>query len=133
MVRMTIMTFRRPLAWLALLLAASSTPAQEVAWRKDYATALKEAKEKGKPLFLTFTMVGCRWCHTLDSSTYCDPAVARALEEQFVPLKVQAEDYADLVKWLGIQSYPTIVVASPAGRILEIHKGYLEAAPLGEL
>ncbi len=127
------MTFRRPLVWLALLLAVSASPAQEVAWRKDYATALKEAKEKGQPLFLSFTMVGCRWCHTLDVSTYRDPEIAKALREQFVPLKVQAEDYPDLVKWLSIQSYPTIVIASPAGRIVEIHKGYLEAAPLGQL
>jgi hypothetical protein len=127
------MTFRRSLVWLALLLVASSTPAQEVAWRKDYATAIKEAREKGKPLFLTFTMIGCRWCHTLDASTYRDPAVARALEEQFVPFKVQAEDYPELVRFLGIQSFPTMVVASPEGRIIEVHKGYLEAGPMGAM
>src|SRR4051812_11204177 len=119
----------RPLAMLALLLAAFTAPAQEIAWHKDYGTALKEAKATGKPLLLNFTMFGCHWCQTLDRTTFRDPAIIKALSERFVPLKVQSEDYPALVQTLGVESYPTLVVAGPTGRIIEIQRGYLEATP----
>jgi thioredoxin-related protein len=118
--------------WLTLLLLTSSLAAQEIQWRKDYGQARQEAIEKGRPLLLTFTSQNCRWCYTLDSTTYRDPVVNQYVAEKFVPLKVEAEMYPGLVSGLGIQGFPTIVVASASGRILEVHRGYIEAAPFAE-
>ncbi len=130
------MTFRRPLAGLALLgllLAGPVARSADVAWRKDYAAARIEAQQTNRPLLLTFCMDDCPWCDALDTSTYRDPTVVKFLGERVVPLKVHKDEYPGLVRDLGIQSFPTIVVASPQGRILEVHKGYLKPAALGEM
>lgn len=134
------MTFRRPwrplVGAVVLCLSALSTqhPAllraeeTEVQWRNDYNTARKEAEEKRRPLLLDFGTQNCFWCKRLDASTFRDPAVAGALNDKFVPLKIDAEREAQLAQALNIQSYPTIVLATPDGKILDTVVGFKEAA-----
>ncbi|MBI1917536.1 MAG: DUF255 domain-containing protein [Planctomycetes bacterium] len=124
------MTTRRLLPFLAaLLLAACGLPgrADEIDWRKDYASALQEARAKGLPLVLDFGTDACLWCDKLDVTTFRDPEVVRLVNGRFIPLKVHAARYPDLIAHLKIQSYPTFVVADPSGRILNAHAGFLEA------
>src|SRR5262245_24686188 len=45
---------------------------EEVRWRHDYGKALKEANEKGVPLFLNVGGDNCFWCKQLDSRTFVD-------------------------------------------------------------
>src|SRR5262249_33728139 len=123
----------RVLAVLVALASALGTPrpalAQEVAWRKDYASALQEALEKKLPLVLDFGTQDCFWCKKLDENTFRDAAVVAALNGRFVPVKIDAAQYKSLVQHLNIQSYPTLVVAAPGGKILATQNGFLEPAP----
>jgi tetratricopeptide (TPR) repeat protein len=104
----------------------------EVEWRSDYATARREAADKDRPLLLDFGTTQCYWCKRLDSVTFRDGNVAQLLNGQFVPLKVDAHREAVLAEKLRIQAYPTIVLASPEGKILDVIEGFKEAAPLQE-
>ena len=74
-----------------LALFAAGTPAQEINWRYDYNAARKEAAEKHRPLLLDFGTEHCFWCAKLDTTTFKDAEIARLVNEQFVPLKVEAE------------------------------------------
>src|SRR5205823_13088721 len=114
----------------ALLLATSGLPgrADEINWRKDYGSALQEAHAKGLPLVLDFGTEDCVWCDKLDATTFRDPEVVRLVNGRFIPLKVQAARYPDLVAHLNIHSYPTLVVANSTGHILNAHAGFLEAS-----
>jgi thioredoxin-like negative regulator of GroEL len=105
--------------------AAQAVP--DIAWRADYVAARKEAQEKGLPLVLDFGTKNCFWCKKLEDTTFRDPRVAAALNERFVPLKVDAEREVTLAQTLRIASYPTVVLASPDGRILGTMEGYQEA------
>lgn len=105
-----------------------SARAQEVAWRKDYGSALQEALEKKRPLVLDFGSQDCFWCRKLDDNTFRDAAVVALMNGRFIPVKIAAEQYQSLVQHLNIQSFPTLVVASPAGKILTTQVGFLEAA-----
>ena len=132
------MNCNRSLVFLLLLVPALRTPhsalaQEEIAWRKDYATALREAREKNRPLVLDFGTKDCVWCRRLEASTLADPAVARALNERFIPLKIDAEEQPRLAQELRVQSYPTLVLASPAGQILRVQNGYVEVAPFLEI
>jgi thioredoxin-related protein len=116
-----------------LLAPSSRCPAQEVEWRSDYAAARKEASDKNLPLIIDFGTENCFYCKRLDVTTFREPAICTLLNERFVPLKVDAGRYAVLAERLAIQVYPTLIFASPDGRILDRPlTGYVEAAPLRE-
>jgi hypothetical protein len=66
-------------------------------------------------------------------TTYRDPTVAKAMAEQFIPLKVDAEQYPSLVDYLSIRSYPTIVLADSVGRVIGRQQGYVEATAFNDL
>lgn len=117
------------LAFCSVFPAPHAALAQEpeVQWRHDYNAARKEADEKHRPLLLDFGTQNCFWCKRLDLTTFRDPAVAAAINEKFIPLKVDAERETQLANALNIQSYPTIVLASPDGKVLATVVGYKEA------
>jgi thioredoxin-related protein len=126
------------LSWGAALvfgLAVLGGPAaaEEVQWLHDYNRARKEAEAKNRPLILDIGTENCFWCKKLDATTFRDPAIVTALNEQFVPLKVNAERDEVLANALHIQSYPTLVLAAPDGKILGTFAGYMEAAQMREL
>jgi tetratricopeptide (TPR) repeat protein len=120
------------LVWLALLalgLGAGPAAAQPIAWRYDYAEARREAQEKGLPMLLDFGTDHCFWCVKLDTTTFRDPAIVALLNTNFVPLKVHASQNPTLTEYLRIQSFPTVVLAAPDGKILATIDGYKEAVP----
>ena len=126
------MKTRRLLPFLAalVLLPAIGLPCRgdEVVWRKDYASALQEAREKTLPLVLDFGTDSCMWCDKLDATTFHDPDVVKLLNTRFIPLKIHAARYPELIEHLKIHTYPTLVVADPSGKILNAHAGFLEAS-----
>lgn len=123
-------------ACLALLLAgdllaqetgAILSPLNEVRWRTDYASARKEAVERGLPLLIDFGTVECFWCKKLDESTFRDARIIAQLNQRFVPLKIDAEREVHLANALRVESYPTLVFAQPDGKIAAFLKGYQDA------
>jgi thioredoxin-like negative regulator of GroEL len=113
---------------IVLAVLAGTTSAQEVPWRYDYNAARREAQEKNLPLVLDFGTANCFWCKKLDDTTFRDPTVASTLIQKFIPLKIDAAKHTALVEALRIQSYPTIVLAGPDGKILGTLEGYMDAA-----
>jgi thioredoxin-like negative regulator of GroEL len=116
----------------AFLLSSSVAGAQEVRWRYDYNEARKEAVEKNRPLILDFGTESCFWCKKLDATTFQESAIVESLNERFIPLKVDAHKSAALADALRIQSYPTLILAAPDGKILGTLEGFLDAPRLQE-
>lgn len=119
----------RLMAWLlplSLALSAGTAAADEVRWRRDYNSARKEAEEKNRPLMIDFGTEHCFWCKRLDTTTFQEASVISLLNEQYVPLKIDAEREAALAQTLHISSYPTIVFGAPDGRIIGTVVGYKE-------
>lgn len=119
-------------AALLLTLSAATAGAQDVQWRYDYNQARREALDKGRPLLLDFGTEHCYWCVKLDQTTFRDPAVVAALNEKFIPLKVNAVANPSLTEALRIQSFPTVILAGPDGKILGTVDGYMAASRFQE-
>jgi thioredoxin-like negative regulator of GroEL len=120
------------LAGLACLGLPSLAAAQEVQWRHDYNSARKEAEAKGLPLVLDFGTDNCFYCRKLDESTFRDPTVVQAMNEKFIPLKINADRDPTLAQMLQVNLYPTLVLAAPDGKILGRMEGYQDAARFHE-
>jgi thioredoxin-like negative regulator of GroEL len=128
------MRLRQTIPWLLVLSFAPGTShfalGQEIDWRSDYNKARQEASETGRPLLLDFGTESCYWCKQLDARTFKDPAIAALVNERYIPLKVDASRNRALADALRVQSYPTLVLASPDGRILGYQEGFVEAGKL---
>jgi thioredoxin-like negative regulator of GroEL len=106
--------------------------AQEIRWHNDYNKARAVALEKGRPLLIDIGTENCFWCKQLDSRTFRDSAIIGLVNDRFIPLKVNATQSPFLAQALRIQSYPTLVFASPDGKIQGFQEGFIEAGPLKE-
>lgn len=117
---------------LAFLRAVSPADAQEVSWHLDYASARREAWRMQRPILIDFGTSDCFWCRRLESTTFRHPRIVSLLKSEFITLKVNAEHHPRLANALGIQGYPTLVLASPGGQILNVLEGYQDAAALAK-
>jgi thioredoxin-like negative regulator of GroEL len=131
--------FRTPLIRTAVpvivILVSTTTPvtAQEVRWRHDYSAARREATETGRPLLLDFGTEACVWCRKLDATTFRDPKVVKLLNEQFIAVKIDANREPKLTAALGVDSFPTLVLASASGKVIDRHVGYADVSQLTSL
>lgn len=113
-------------AWLAA--CGQAAWAQQVAWRHDYAAALRESADTGRVLLVEFGTTACCWCVKLDRTTLRDPDIVELLNHRFVPLKVHAPENRPLTEALHVRSFPTVILAAPDGTILATIAGYKEPA-----
>ncbi|WP_248516849.1 thioredoxin domain-containing protein [Salinarchaeum laminariae] len=67
-----------------------------VNWQPWDDAALEAARERDVPIFLSVGYAACHWCHVMEEESFEDPAVAEALNENFVPIKVDREERPDL-------------------------------------
>ena len=69
---------------------------QPVNWYPWGDEAIKKAKEENKPIFLSIGYSSCHWCHVMADESFDDEATAKLLNEKFVAIKVDREEYPDL-------------------------------------
>ncbi len=67
-----------------------------VAWRTWGDDALEEARRTDRPIFLSVGYAACHWCHVMAHESFEDDAIARLLNEYFVPVKVDREERPDV-------------------------------------
>ena len=69
-----------------------------VDWHPWDQTALRLAREQGKPILLSIGYSTCHWCHVMARESFDDPAVAAVMNENYVNIKVDREERPDLDK-----------------------------------
>ncbi|WP_114575784.1 thioredoxin domain-containing protein [Saliphagus sp. LR7] len=63
-----------------------------VNWQPWDEAALEAARERDVPIFLSIGYSACHWCHVMEAESFADEEVAEALNENFVPIKVDREE-----------------------------------------
>jgi uncharacterized protein YyaL (SSP411 family) len=58
--------------------------------------AFAEARRSDRPIFLSVGYATCHWCHVMAHESFDDLAIARLLNEHFVPVKVDREERPDI-------------------------------------
>ncbi len=94
-----------------------------VAWQAWGETALRRARESGKPLYLSSGYFACYWCHVMQHESYADPEVAKWLNRYFIPVKIDRELQPGLDAYLiefvtatrGHAGWPLNVFLTPDG------------------
>jgi len=92
-------------------------------------SALREAGETSKLVFVDFYAEWCGACKTMDRTTFKDRAVAKALEG-FVFIKVDADRHPDAARHFNVVGLPTLVVLEASGEEIYRRVGPIEAGEL---
>src|SRR5256886_274372 len=71
----------------------AENPVEWYPWGEE---ALKRALTENKPILLSIGYSACHWCHVMAHESFEDPAVARAMNERFINIKVDREERPDL-------------------------------------
>jgi thioredoxin-related protein len=109
-------------------------------WMTDFEAAQAKAKAENKPLLLDFTGSDwCGWCIKLDEEVFSQTAFSQYAAAELVlveidfprrtdqPAKLKAQNEALSQKY-GIRGFPTILVLSPEGELIE-KTGYRRGGP----
>ena len=131
-------TTSRSVLPLALLMVLGSSlaaqPARQVESRSKglftHATveqAWKSAVTTKKPLLVMFTSDGCLYCQKMVKETYQHPAIERMLSGNTETVVAHSRDYRDLVQKLGVRGYPSTLLVSPQGEVLDFMEGFVDA------
>ena len=67
-----------------------------VAWLPWGEAAFAKARAEQKPIFLSIGYSTCHWCHVMAHESFESDAIARILNEHFVPVKVDREERPDV-------------------------------------
>ncbi len=75
------------------LLQHAHNPVNWYAWGKE---AFDQAKKENKPVFLSIGYATCHWCHVMEEESFEDETIAKFLNENFISIKVDREQYPDI-------------------------------------
>jgi len=67
-----------------------------VAWRTWSDDTLDEARRRDQPIFLSVGYAACHWCHVMAHESFEEEAIAKRLNTDFVPIKVDREERPDV-------------------------------------
>ncbi|MGD9487063.1 MAG: thioredoxin domain-containing protein [Calditrichaceae bacterium] len=75
------------------LLQHAHNPVNWYPWGEE---ALRLAKEKDKPIFLSIGYAACHWCHVMERESFEDEGTAKIMNELFINIKVDREERPDI-------------------------------------
>lgn len=67
-----------------------------VDWHPWNQATLELAKSSNKPIFLSIGYSSCHWCHVMKRESFNDSEVAKLLNKNFIPIKVDREERPDI-------------------------------------
>ena len=102
-------------------------------WETDMQTATRIAQETGRPMLVKVTADWCGYCKKMKAETFSNSGIVADLTSTFVAVELNADTNRDLIKRMGVQSLPTILVISPDQQILDKEEGFRSAAQLSQL
>lgn len=120
--------------------AASMPAGEKAAWKTNYQTALAEAKEQNRHVFLFFTGSDwCIWCKRLNAEILATPEFKAYAAEKLVLVeldfpKAKAQPAAlaaqnnSLAQKFRVRGFPTVVVLNADGKFVN-ELGYQEGGP----
>lgn len=114
--------FWRLCLFLALIIFSNEISAEKLNFYTGSLTSAKEkAAQEGKLYFVDFVASWCTPCLWMDETTYTDPSLIRYIDQSYVPVKVDIDDFDGIV-WkqkYNIRVLPSILIFNSKGELLE--------------
>ncbi|MFP4531359.1 MAG: thioredoxin family protein [Desulfobacterales bacterium] len=105
---MRIKNWAGPILFWVLIFAGSPGLASnaEINWT-SYQSGMEKIADENKKGFIHFYTDWCTYCKLMDQKTFSDDSVIAFLNENFVSIRVDAEEQQSVAKKYGASSFPT--------------------------
>ncbi len=69
-----------------------------VHWQPWNDKVFSMAKKLNKPVFVSIGYSSCHWCRVMEKESFEDEETAKILNEKYIPVKVDKDEYPDIDK-----------------------------------
>lgn len=90
----------------------------DVEWREWGEEAFAEAAAESSPVLLSLVARWSAECREMDETTYSEPRIAATVEDDFVPVRVDADRRPDVRERYHMGGFPSTVFLAPDGTVL---------------
>jgi len=108
--------------WLLMaafaLLPSLEAAAQAIAWHTDLERARQAAAQQHRLLLVHFWAPSCGPCMAMEKTVFNQRQVGEVVHANYVPVKLNVDDWQTTARQLGITSIPADVVMEPSGKVL---------------
>lgn len=109
---------------------SSHVQGEEIHWRTNLKQAALQARAEDKAMLIQIGASWCGFCHKMEKETYQDPKVIKHVNSCFIPIRVDADQNAELVEAIGVAGLPTTAIITPQLKIVKKISGYVAAQEL---
>lgn len=123
--------------WLLLALTTLSYAAGRV-WY-SFNEGMAKARQENKPVVIDFYTDWCSWCKVMDQKTFSVPEVEEYLFTNFIPIRINAENQTEKVKFQNqtftprqltsafqITGFPSVAFVTAKEEVITVVPGYIE-------
>ncbi|MCO8121314.1 DUF255 domain-containing protein [Stieleria sp. TO1_6] len=103
---------------LTLSSLGATTSSAQIAWESKLRDAHTKAKQQGKLLLLHFYTDNCVYCERLEAGAFRSDSVAKAINQNYIPVKVHGAQNSKLAQMFKVTKYPTDVIVTTDGKAL---------------
>ncbi|HXY55199.1 MAG TPA: DUF255 domain-containing protein [Nitrospirota bacterium] len=89
-----------------------------IRWRSWGHEMFDEAQKKHKLILLSLSAVWCHWCHIMDETTYSDPELIDFINNNVIPVRVDADMRPDIDSLYNQGGWPSTVILTPEGEVI---------------
>jgi thioredoxin-related protein len=93
-------------ALFALVLAPSVMAAGSAVNWNTYDSGMKKIKNQNKKGFIHFYTDWCTYCKLMNQKTFSDDSVAAYLNDNFIPIRINADQQREVAEEFGVQRFP---------------------------
>jgi len=105
---------------------------QEIQWH-SFNAGMARGKFEKKKVFIHFYADWCAACKAMQNSTFKDPVVIAALNENFIPVKVDADREVQTASMFRVKGLPDNWFIAEDGEIIGHRPGYIAPDQLKNL
>jgi len=106
--------------------------AETIHWR-TYDEGIRMAKIDGKRVFLHFYANWCFYCRKMTRETFQDPSVIEYLNQNYVSIRVDADENRRTVSIYNVQALPSTWLLTKQGEKIGNVSGYISPNQLLEI
>jgi thioredoxin-related protein len=96
-----------------------------VTWYKTYDEGTRIAREQGKPMFVYFWAIWCKFCEKLHTEVYPDPDISKILKEDLILVAVDLDENKEDARRFGVQFPPNLIFFTSEGEIITRISGFV--------
>jgi thioredoxin-related protein len=103
---------------------SSSEPKALIKWH-SYNDGMALGKDKNKKVFLNFYADWCGYCKQMDSKTFTDKSVISYMNENFIPVRVNADKEMKIAAQYEVRGLPVSWFIAESGESIGSQPGYI--------